>query len=115
MTTMTRDATVQATVRREFARDGRLAGTTIAGTVDGPVVTLTGTVDTYAQRLAAATVAHRVAGVLDVANDVHVRLTPRLVAPDRRIAQAVRRSLEEHVPLPAMSIHTTVVDGWVTL
>jgi osmotically-inducible protein OsmY len=79
------------------------------------VVTLTGTVDNYARKLAAQEAAHRVAGVLDVANDIQVRVFSSATPTDTEIAQAVRRALEWDVWVPDERIQSTVSNGWVTL
>jgi BON domain-containing protein len=56
--------------------------------VSGGVVTLSGSVDSYAKRLAAQTAAHRVAGVLDVANDLQVQIPSESARTDTEIALA---------------------------
>ena len=45
------------------------------------VVTLTGTVDTYLNKWKAEEAAHRVSGVIAVANDITVRTAPSASAP----------------------------------
>jgi hypothetical protein len=79
------------------------------------LVTLTGTVSSYAKRMAAQEAAHRVAGVLDVVNDIQVHLQGSLARTDTDIAQAVRHALEWDVVVPDTEIRSTVSDGWVTL
>jgi osmotically-inducible protein OsmY len=83
--------------------------------VDQGVVTLTGTVSSYAKRLAAQEAAHRVAGVLDVANDIQVKIPGMLGRTDTEIALAVRQALEWDAEIPDRSIESTVSDGMVTL
>jgi osmotically-inducible protein OsmY len=82
---------------------------------DQGVVTLTGTVASYAKKLAAQNAAHRVTGVLDVADDVRVKVPGSLGRTDTEIAQAVRHALEWNVMVPDTHITSTVTDGWVTL
>jgi osmotically-inducible protein OsmY len=83
--------------------------------VAGGIVTLTGTVDSWAKRVAAQDAAHRVAGVLDVANDITVKRPGGPVLSDTEVAQAVRRALEWDVLVPHAQITSTVSDGDVTL
>ncbi|MFI5284669.1 MAG: BON domain-containing protein, partial [Candidatus Dormibacterales bacterium] len=83
--------------------------------VDGGVVTLTGAVTSWAKRVAAQEAARRVIGVLDVANDIEVKVPGGLARTDTEIAQAVRRTLEWDVFVPEQKITSTVTDGWVTL
>ena len=76
---------------------------------------LSGTVDSWTGRLAAQEAAHRVAGVLDVANEVKVKLPGSGERDDTDIAVAVRRALEWDVLVPQDRIQTTVSNGVVTL
>jgi len=109
------DSEIQQDVLRELSWDPRVKATEIGVEVDRGVVTLTGTVSSWAKRMAALQAAHRVAGVLDVANDVTVKLGSDLVRTDTEIAQAVRRTLEWDVLVPHERIQSTVSKGWVTL
>jgi osmotically-inducible protein OsmY len=109
------DLEVHQAVLRELKWDSRVDETGVGVEVDNGVVTLTGTVDSFAKRLAAQDAAHRVHGVLDVANDLQVQVPGPHARTDTEIAQAVRRSLEWDVLVPADRIHTTVTEGLVTL
>jgi osmotically-inducible protein OsmY len=84
-------------------------------TVRKGVVTLSGTVDSYAKKLAAQKAAHGVRGVLDVANDIEVKITGALRRADTEIALAIRHALEWNALVPSDNIHSTVTNGWVTL
>ncbi|HEY7180120.1 MAG TPA: BON domain-containing protein [Blastocatellia bacterium] len=95
--------------------DSRLRRSEIGVTVKKGVVTLTGTVDSYAKKLAAQKAAHRVPGVLDVANEIEVKVTGSLRRTDSEIAQAVRHALEWDVLVPSYKIYSTVANGWVML
>jgi len=79
------------------------------------VVTLTGTVASWAKRLAARDAAHRVRGVLDVADDLVVKPYAPVAPSDTEIAEAARTWLKWHAMLPAERIQTTVSNGVVTL
>jgi osmotically-inducible protein OsmY len=109
------DAEIQQEVLRELRWDTRVEETEVGVEVDKGVVTLTGTVSSYAKKLAAQEAAHRVAGVLDVANNVQVKIPGTLGRTDTQIAQAVRRALEWDALVPDERIRSTVADGWVTL
>jgi osmotically-inducible protein OsmY len=78
-------------------------------------VTLTGTVENFAKKYAAMEAAHRVAGVLDVANDVAVHLPGSPGRTDTEIARAVRHALEWDAFVPDQRIRSSVSEGWVTL
>lgn len=118
MATMTEpkaDSEIQQDVLRELRWDTRVKETEVGVEVDHGVVTLTGGVDSYAKKLAAREAAHRVAGVLDVADDIQVRIPGIMVRSDTDIARAVRLALEWDVFIPDTKIRSTVSDGWVTL
>jgi osmotically-inducible protein OsmY len=106
---------MQQAVLRELKWDTRVEETEVGVTVDGGVVTLTGPVSSWGKRLAAEEAAHRVAGVLDVANDIEVKLPTALYRTDAELAHAVRHALEWDVFVPDTRIQSTVSDGWVTL
>ena len=109
------DPELREDVHRELQWDPRVEETTIGVAADNGVVTLTGTATSLARRLAAEEAAHRVAGVLDVANDIEVTVGGSLARTDAEIAQAVRRALEWDVFVPDQRLRSTVSNGWVTL
>ncbi len=109
------DEEIKSEVVFQLGWDTRIKQTEIGVIVNRGVVTLTGTVDSYAKKLAAQQAAHRVRGVLDVANDIEVKIPGSGQLTDAEIAKAVRHALEWNVFVPAEQIHTTVANGWVTL
>jgi osmotically-inducible protein OsmY len=109
------DSQIQQDVLHELGWDPRVEETEVGIEVDRGVVTLTGTVSSWAKRVAAQEAAHRVAGVLDVANDIEVRVPGDFVRTDTEIAQSVRRALEWDALVPDQRITSTVSNGWVTL
>lgn len=109
------DREIHQDVFRELRWDSRVDPTQIGVEVDNGVVTLTGTVDSYAKKLAAKEATHRVIGVLDLADDIQVKLPGTFKRTDTEIAGAVRFALESNVFVPDQRIRSTVSDGWVTL
>jgi osmotically-inducible protein OsmY len=109
------DSEIQQDVLRELKWDTRVEETEVGVEVAQGVVTLTGTVSSWAKKMAAQEAAHRVAGVLDVANDIEVKAPGSLGRTDTEIAQAVRRALEWDVFVPEQRIQSTVSSGVVTL
>ena len=109
------DAEIQQDVLRELKWDTRVDQTDVGVAVDDGVVTLSGTVTNWATRYAAMQAAHRVAGVLDVANDIQVKPPGSGTPNDTEIAQAVRNALVWDVFVPETRIRSTVSDGVVTL
>ena len=112
---MKSDLEIQEAVLDELRWDTRVDHTGVTIAVEDGVVTLTGSVGSFAERAAAEQAAHRVVGVLDVANDVRVDLPGSVNRSDTEIAHEVRRSLEWHVAVPHERITCTVRSGWVTL
>jgi osmotically-inducible protein OsmY len=109
------DSDILHDVARELAWDARISPTEIGIQVNHGVVTFTGTVDSWTKLRAAQDAAHRVAGVLDVANDLIVKPAGSVGWTDTEIAQAVRRALEWDVTVPDEQIRSTVSHGNVTL
>jgi osmotically-inducible protein OsmY len=109
------DAQIQQEVLRELKWDSRVEETDVGVEVDLGVVTLTGTVTSYAKRVAAEEAAHRVLGVLDVANDIRVHAPGVGPRTDTEIAQAVRDTLQWDAQVPHEQIETTISNGWVKL
>lgn len=108
-----RDLAQQLT--RELRWDSRIGLSNIKVEVNDAVATLTGLVSSYARKIAAQEAAHRVAGILDVANDIEVKPIDRFAHTDTEIASAVRNALEWDALVPNELITSTVSDGWVTL
>lgn len=102
-------------ILRELKWDSRIGWSGIEVQVNDGVVTLAGTVSSYAKKAAAQEAAHLVPGVLDVANDIEVKPAGALVRTDTDIAMAVRNSLEWDALVNNERIQSTVSDGWVTL
>ena len=115
MMTQRTDSQLQQDVLRELKWDTRVEESEIGVSVHEGVITLAGTVRTYSQRLAAQEAAHRVSGVLDVANEIEVKLPGDFKRDDTDIARAVRQALEWDVQVPDSRIQSTVSAGVVTL
>jgi len=107
------DPEIQQRVLSELKWDTRVEDTDVGVEVDAGIVTLTGTVSSWAKKVAAHEAAHRVAGVLDVANSITVKVPG--IRTDTEIASAVRHALEWDVFVPDERIRSTVSRGWVTL
>jgi osmotically-inducible protein OsmY len=115
MKTMKTDPQIQQDVLNELKWDTRVAPNEVGVEVDKGIVTLTGTVSSYAKKLAAEQAAHHVLGVLDVANDLAVKLANGAKPNDTEIAAAVRQALQWDVFVPEDKIQTTVSNGLVKL
>ena len=109
------DDQIQKDVLAELKWDARVQPNEIGVAVKDGVVTLMGWVDSYTKRWAAEEAAHRVRGVLAVANDIEVRLPISAERTDADIAAAAIRALEWDALVPVDKIQVTVSKGWITL
>jgi osmotically-inducible protein OsmY len=112
---MKMDADIRDDVIDELRWDPQITDPDAIGVaVKDGAVTLTGTVPTYVEKLAAARAAERVYGVKSVANDLEVKLAgaPR---SDSDIATAIAHVLDNNVQVPEGKVHARVQNGWVTL
>lgn len=109
------DAEIRSSVQAELARTHHLRDTEIGVIVSDGVVTLTGAVGSWALSFAAREAAHRVPGVLDVANEIVVDPKATHVRTDADIAHAIRATLVWDVLVPDERIHSTVSNGVVVL
>lgn len=109
------DSQIQLEVLQELKWDSRVEETEVGVTVNNGLVVLTGTVSSYAKKIAAEEAAHRVPGVLDVVNDLKVSVPTGMERTDIEVAEAVRHSLEWNVWVDADRISSTVSNGWVAL
>jgi osmotically-inducible protein OsmY len=103
-------------VRAELASDPRLPyPEEIAVESFGDVVTLRGTVGSFAQRRAAVADARRTRGVVDVYDEVDVRILDRDRREDAEIRGAALQRLSWNSEIPGDYLDVRVDDGWVTL
>jgi len=109
------DAKIHHDVLQELLWDTCIHETEVGVQVDQSVVTLTGVVGSYAKKRAAEEAAHRVAGVLDVADEIQVNDPDGPFRSDTQVAQAIRHALEWNALARQEGIETTVEAGWVTL
>jgi osmotically-inducible protein OsmY len=79
------------------------------------VVTLSGNVDTFAQKFAAERAAERVSGVRAVADELKVKLPNANERTDTELALAVVHAFKWDVEVPEEQIKCKVVNGWLTL
>jgi osmotically-inducible protein OsmY len=109
------DIQIKTDVLSELKWDPTVDETEVGVQVKRGVATLTGTIGSYAKRLAAIDAAHRVFGVLDVVDDMKVKLPTVWERTDQDIANAVRNALKWDVTVPDQKIKSTVSKGVVTL
>lgn len=79
------------------------------------IVTVTGHVPTYTQKLATKRAVWRVKGVKAIAREIQVRIPGDKQHNDDQIAQRAVSILAWNAAIPRDSVHLTVQHGWVTL
>lgn len=112
---MKSDLQLHKDVVEELRWDPRVNEMEIGVAAKGGVVTLTGHVDTFAQKYAAEKAVERVTGVRAVAEELHVRLAGPFVRDDTDIAHSVINALSWNIEVPAEKITAKVENGWITL
>jgi osmotically-inducible protein OsmY len=106
---------LQADVIRELEWEPKVDSANIGVAVNKGAVTLTGHVNTYAERIAAERAVLRVYGVLAVANELVVKLPSDRARDDSDIALAISNQMAWNASVPHQAIKATVTHGWVTL
>jgi osmotically-inducible protein OsmY len=107
---------VRDLVRAVLESDPRLPhADEVAVDADRGIVTLRGTVGTFAQLRAAVADARRVPGVTDVYDELDVRLLNDDRRKDAEIRGAALERLIWDTELPGEDLDVHVKDGWVTL
>jgi osmotically-inducible protein OsmY len=110
------NATIDGEIIAKLELDPRIKDAEeIAVEAQGDVVTLRGTVGSFAQRRAAVNDARKTAGVAEVYDEIKVRLMDDYMREDAEIRGAALQSLMWDVEVPAELIEVSVEDGWVTL
>lgn len=87
----------------------------IGVTCENGVITLSGHVPSYTQKVAAERAAWRVKGVKAIAQEIQVRFAAAKKTNDDEIAQRALNILAWSSPSPHDAVHVKVQDGWVTL
>lgn len=112
---MKSDAQLKADVTRELEWDTSINASNVGIAVNNGIVTLSGHLDTYAEKYAIERAAQRVEGVKAVAVELDVKLAPDHKRSDSEIAQAIETAFKWHVFIPGDRVHVKVEKGWVTL
>ena len=112
---MNPNTTLEAQVKEELNWEPSVYADSITVTTAGDVVTLTGTVRTFAEKVAAERAVRRVRGVHGVVNDLDVKLLVTHRHADTEVAQAAVHALQWNAVVPRDAIRVHVSDGWVRL
>jgi osmotically-inducible protein OsmY len=110
------DADIRRNVEAELNFEPAVQDATAIGVaVKGGVTTLTGHVETYAEKWATERAAERVSGVTALVSELDVHLPSSLERTDEDIAQAAVNGINWSPSIPAHSVKVEVSRGWVTL
>ena len=108
------DNQLKQDIETELRWDPKVNAAEIGVTVNEGVVSLLGTVDTYAEKWAAEDATKRVSGVRTVAQDLSVKILTNHKHNDTEIAAAVQSALKWNVYVPT-TVTAGVAAGVVTL
>ena len=112
---MKTDTQLQRDVLDELKWQPSIKGAEIGVAAKDGVVTLTGFVDSYTQKLAAERATENMSGVRAVAEDLKVKLPYSSQRTDTEIAHAALNALKWNIEVPDTRIKVRVEDGWITL
>ncbi|HEY0858757.1 MAG TPA: BON domain-containing protein [Albitalea sp.] len=112
---MKTDADLKRDVAAELAWDPAVRSTAIGVAVKDGVVTLTGHLETFAEKHAVERALQRVAGVKAIALELDVKLSPDHKLSDTDIAANAEQALKWSTLVPPQAVRITVDHGWVTL
>lgn len=112
---MKTDVQIQKEVMEELKWEPGLHTSDIGVTAKNGVVTLSGLVDTYLQKLSAEQAAKRVRGVKAVAEDIQIGNSPSYAKTDTEIAAAILTALEWNSAIQEQKIKIKVENGIVKL
>ena len=112
---MKSDVQMKADVEAELDWDRAINATNVGVSVKDGIVTLSGHIETYAEKSAIERAVQRVEGVKAVAIELDVKLAPGHHRSDSEIAAAVETAFSWHALIPAERLKVRVEKGWVTL
>jgi osmotically-inducible protein OsmY len=112
---MDKDTQLQREILDELDYEPSLNADEIGVSVKDGVVTLSGLVGSYAEKVSAETAVKRIHGVKAVAVELEVRLPSSIRHTDTDIAKAASTALDWSTLVPKGEVTVKVENGWVTL
>ena len=106
---------IRQNVIDELDFDPSIDAAHIGVAVENGIVTLTGHVGSYTERVAAEKAAQKVRGVRGVVEEIQVRFGGETPPRDEDIAQRAVQMLDWSVTVPKGAVQVKVQNGWVTL
>jgi len=109
------DEDLRSAVADELVWDPKMDSAAVAVSAKDGVITLRGTVGSFAEKRDARWDAERVYGVIDVNDELEVELLSEDIREDADLRGAVLQALMLNCLIPSATIDAWVDDGWVTL
>jgi osmotically-inducible protein OsmY len=109
------DKTLRQTIVDELDFEPSVDAARIGVAVDNGVVTLTGHVTSYAEKIAAERAVERVKGVKAIAENIEVRYPGHKQTADDEIAARAVAILGWNIQVPKDSVEVKVEKGWIEL
>jgi osmotically-inducible protein OsmY len=109
------DVSLRQNIIDEFEFEPSLNAANIGVAVDNGVVTLTGHVGSYMEKVRAERVVQRIKGVHGVAEELEVRYPGDKKTSDDEIAKRALNIISWDTSIPANKVQVKVEGGWITL
>jgi len=109
------DAQLKTNALDELSWDPTVDEDRISVAVKDGIVTLTGRVPTYLEKLNASKAVRRVVGARSIKNEIDVKLPKEFHRDDADIAERISTILEWNISVPSDNVEFAVKDGHVTL
>lgn len=112
---MNSDAKIRDDVIAELDFDPQIDAAAIGVTVHDGIVTLSGHVPNFLQKLAAEAAAVRVKGVKGLAQDIEIKLATGATHSDEELVERAGHLLSWMISGPKNGVKVRAEDGWITL
>ena len=112
---MNTESELQREILEELKWEPSLNAAHIGVAVNDGIVTLSGRVPSYWEKIAAERAAKRVAGVKAIVNELEVKLPGDSHNSDEEIAKSALNALKSNLSVPFDKIKLTVSKGWLKL
>jgi len=109
------DKQIRQNIIDELDFDPRIDGAHVGVAVENGIVTLTGHVGSYTERVAAEKAAQKVRGVRGVVEEITVRFGDERPPRDDDLARRAVQMLDWSAIAPRSAVQVKVQNGWVTL
>jgi len=109
------DSTLKRDIIDQLEFEPHVDANDIGVAVDDGIVTLTGHVPSYSQRIAVERAVSRIKGVRGIAEEIEVRTPARDGTHDDEVAKRVANTMKWSTLVPDGRVQVRVQDGWVTL